>query len=100
MRRTRSVIAVLAVLGCSGGPSGPRPPAVAGTYNATPGGTSIPEQAKFIAGVSEFYLGAQKDQDGVKTKNCDEIKRAEQLWRDAEADIHGGSSISCVRRLR
>ena len=50
--------------------------------------------AKFIAGVSEFTVGLQYDQDGAKNKDCAVIKKAEQMWQDAQIDVHGGGSIS------
>jgi tetratricopeptide (TPR) repeat protein len=49
---------------------------------------------KFIAGVSEFYIGMQMDQDGVKSKSCDDIKQAESQWQAAQVDVHGGGSVS------
>ncbi len=51
-------------------------------------------QAKFIAGVSEFTVGAQYDQDGYKNKDCATIKKAEQMWQDAQVDVHGGAATA------
>lgn len=50
--------------------------------------------AKFIAGVAEFYLGLQLDQQGAKAKSCEDVKQAESVWQDAQIDIHGGGSTS------
>jgi predicted Zn-dependent protease len=50
--------------------------------------------AKFIGGVSEFTVGLQYDQDGTKNKDCAKIKQAEQLWTEAQIDIHGGAAIA------
>ncbi len=51
-------------------------------------------QAKFIAGVSEFTVGLQYDQDGYKNKDCATIKKAEQIWQDAQIDVHGGAATA------
>ncbi len=51
-------------------------------------------QAKFIAGVSEFTVGAQYDQDGYKNKDCATIKKAEQMWQEAQTDVHGGGATA------
>lgn len=90
MRSILSVMAVLATLGCAGGPSGPKFPAAGDTHVQA---SAVTPASRFITGVSEFYLGLEKDQDATKTKNCEEVRRAEQLWQDAEADIHVDSTL-------
>jgi hypothetical protein len=48
----------------------------------------------FIAGVAEFQIGLDAEQNGAKAKNCDQVKKALDMWNAASADLHRGGSVS------
>ncbi len=50
--------------------------------------------AKFIAGASEFQIGAAAEQAAAKTKDCPGVKVADANWSAANIDLHGGGSTA------